>query len=226
MKTIILFFILFFILFSVTSFASDESMTIEERRSLTYFSNPFLIGDWYFFKPAHVENDYDVLHISLSSNNQFRIEMIEMASNTAEEWEGSFEISQDSIRFKGNEDESQIYHYQVSHNRLYLNGVEFFKVVPERIIGSWNSELVSGEDIMVSNVKSLNLKLRSDFIFSLEVISHTGQSNHHIGYYYFENNDLVLLYEEGEQESTFHITEDLLEIKNEQFGMYALLVRQ
>ncbi|KAB2824687.1 hypothetical protein [Aliivibrio finisterrensis] len=222
MKTVIL----FFIFFSATSFASNESMKIEERRSLTYFSNPFLIGDWYFFKPADVENDYDVLHISLSSNNKFRIEMVEMASNTAEEWEGSFEISQDSIRFEGNEDESEIYDYQVSHNRLYLNGVEFFKVVPEQIIGSWNSELVSGEDIMASNVKSLNLKLRSDFIFSLEVFSHTGKSNHHIGYYYFENNDLVLLYEEGEQESTFYITEDFLEIKNDQFGMYALLVRQ
>ncbi len=94
------------------------------------------------------------------------------------------------------------------------------------LIGSWYSEYVSGEDIMASNIKSLNLTFRSDFIFSLEVISDTGDSNFHIGYYYFENNDLVLLYQEGEQESKFELTDDYLEIKNDQFGMYALLVKK
>lgn len=152
--------------------------------------------------------------------------MIEMSTNTAEKWNGTFELSQENIRFGKEGEESQVYQYEVSHNRLYLNGVEFFKVVPEQIIGSWNSKLVSGEDIMVSNVQSLNLKLRSDFIFLLEVVSHSGKRNQQIGYYYFENSDLVLLYEEGEQESTFHITDNQLELKNEQFGMYALLVRE
>lgn len=220
-KSIVLFFS--FILFP--SLGSTASIELENK-SLTYFENPFLIGDWYFFKPDNIENDYDVLHISLNSEHEFVIEMIEVKSNTAEKWKGSFDISQDSIRFEGGSEASQVYDYQVSHNRLYLNGVEFFKVVPEKITGSWNSQLVSGEDIMASNVKSLNLKLRSDFIFTLEVISETGKINQQIGYYYFEKTDLVLLYEGGEQESKFHIEEDLLEIKNEQFGMYALLVRE
>lgn len=223
MKSVLLSFWL--ILLSPFSYADEVAFDLEAN-SLTYFENPFLIGDWYFFKPAHIENDYDVLHISLSSTHQFVIEMIEMSTNTAEEWSGTFELSQESIRFGKEGEESQVYQYEVSHNRLYLNGVEFFKVVPESIIGSWNSKLVSGEDIMVSNVQSLNLKLRSDFIFLLEVVSHSGKRNQQIGYYYFENSDLVLLYEEGEQESTFQITENQLELKNEQFGMYALLVRE
>ncbi|GLR74420.1 hypothetical protein [Aliivibrio sifiae] len=216
---------LFILLFFMSPFVSNAKVELENK-SLTYFENPFLIGDWYFFKPAHVENDYDVLHIALNSANEFTIEMIETSSNTVEEWKGTFEISQDSIRFEGREDESQVYHYQVSHNRLYLNGVEFFKVVPERMIGSWNSKLVSGEDIMVSNIESLNLKLRSDFVFLLEVISETGKRNQQVGYYYFEDDDLVLLYEDGEQESTFIINEGIFELKNEQFGMYALLQRE
>ncbi len=216
---------LFILLFFMSPFVSNAKVELENK-SLTYFENPFLIGDWYFFKPAHVENDYDVLHIALNSANEFTIEMIETSSNTVEEWKGIFEISQDSIRFEGREDESQVYHYQVSHNRLYLNGVEFFKVVPERMIGSWNSKLVSGEDIMVSNIESLNLKLRSDFVFLLEVISETGKRNQQVGYYYFEDDDLVLLYEDGEQESTFIINEGIFELKNEQFGMYALLQRE
>ncbi len=216
---------LFILLFFMSPFVSNAKVELENK-SLTYFENPFLIGDWYFFKPAHVENDYDVLHIALNSANEFTIEMIETSSNTVEEWKGTFEISQDSILFEGREDESQVYHYQVSHNRLYLNGVEFFKVVPERMIGSWNSKLVSGEDIMVSNIESLNLKLRSDFVFLLEVISETGKRNQQVGYYYFEDDDLVLLYEDGEQESTFIINEGIFELKNEQFGMYALLQRE
>ncbi len=216
---------LFILLFFMSPFVSNAKVELENK-SLTYFENPFLIGDWYFFKPAHVENDYDVLHIALNSANEFTIEMIETSSNTVEEWKGTFEISQDSIRFEGREDESQVYHYQVSHNRLYLNGVEFFKVVPERMIGSWNSKLVSGEDIMVSNIESLNLKLRSDFVFLLEVVSETGKRNQQVGYYYFEDDDLVLLYEDGEQESTFIINEGIFELKNEQFGMYALLQRE
>lgn len=221
MKLIMLTVLLFFIF----PFASNAKVELESN-SLTYFENPFLIGDWYFFKPDHVENDYDVLHIELNSDNEFRIEMIEIASNSAEEWKGTFNISQDSIRFEGEGEAAQVYNYQVSHNRLYLNGVEFFKVVPDRMIGSWNSKLVSGEDIMASNVESLNLKLRSDFVFLLEIISETGKKNQQVGYYYFEDNDLVLLYEEGEQESTFIIKEDVFELKNEQFGMYALLQRE
>jgi hypothetical protein len=216
---------LFILLFFMNPLAANAKVELENN-SLTYFENPFLIGDWYFFKPPHVENDYDVLHIRLSSDNEFSIEMIETSSNTAEEWKGTFEISQDSIRFEGKEEESQVYHYQVSHNRLYLNGVEFFKVVPERMTGSWNSKLVSGEDIMVSNIESLNLKLRSDFVFLLEVVSDTGKRNQQVGYYYFEDDDLVLLYEDGEQESTFIINNGIFELKNEQFGMYALLQRE
>lgn len=216
---------LFILLFFMSPFVSNAKVEIDNK-SLTYFENPFLIGDWYFFKPDHVDNDYDVLHIALSSENEFKIEMIEIASNTAETWQGTFNISQDSIRFEGKGEESQVYNYKVSHNRLYLNGVEFFKVVPDQMVGSWNSKLVSGEDIMVSNVQSLNLKLRPDFVFLLEVISETGKKNQQVGYYYFENNDLVLLYEEGEQESTFIIKEDVFELKNDQFGMYALLQRE
>ncbi|CED71466.1 putative exported protein [Aliivibrio wodanis] len=217
--------ILLILLFLISPFVSNATVEIKQK-SLTYFENPFLIGDWYFLKPG-VENN-EVLHISLSSSHKFLIEVIEISSNKVESWRGRFEISQDSIRFEGEGelDESQVYHYGVNHNRLYLNGVEFFKVVPEKIIGSWNSRLLSGEDIMASNVKSLNLKLGSDFIFLLNVVSESGKTNQHIGYYYFEGEDLVLLYEEGEQESTFHIEEDQLEMKNEQFGMYALLVRE
>lgn len=221
MKLIMLTVLLFF----TFPFASNAKVEFENN-SLTYFENPFLIGDWYFFKPDHVENDYDVLHITLNSDNQFKIEMIEIASNSAEEWKGTFDISQDSIRFEGEGEVAQVYNYQVSHNRLYLNGVEFFKVVPDRMIGSWNSKLVSGEDIMASNVESLNLKLRSDFVFLLEIISETGKKNQQVGYYYFEDNDLVLLYEDGEQESTFMINDGTFELKNEQFGMYALLQKE
>ena len=221
MKPIILLILLLFI----NPFTSSATVELKNK-NITHFENPFLLGDWYFFKPKDAESDYDVLHISLSSNHDFFIEMIEMESNSADVWRGEFSLSQEHIRFEGDEEEPQVYHYQVSHNRLYLNGIEFFKVVPENFIGSWSSKLVSGEDIMASNVKALNLKLRSDFIFSLEVVSTTGKKNQQVGYYYFEDDDLVLLYEEGEQESTFTIKEDVLELKNEQFGMYALLQRE
>ena len=174
MKSILLSFWL--ILLSPFSYSNEVALDLDAN-SLTYFENPFLIGDWYFFKPAQVENDYDVLHISLSSTRKFVIEMIEMSTNMAEEWSGTFELSQENIRFGKEGEESQVYQYEVNHNRLYLNGVEFFKVVPESIIGSWHSKLVSGEDIMVSNVESLNLKLRSDFVFLLEVVSHSGKRN-------------------------------------------------
>ncbi|MUK31472.1 hypothetical protein GNP44_15470 [Aliivibrio fischeri] len=220
MKSMILSVLLFFI----SPFVSNATVELENK-SLTYFENPFLLGDWYFFKPPHIENDFDVLHIRLNSDHQFTIEMIKVEKNTADSWSGEFQLSPERILFKGGEDESHVYHYQVSHNRLYLNGVEFFKVVPETYTGAWRSQLVSGEDIMVSDVQNLNLFLGSDFIFSLEVISSTGKRNQKIGYYYFEDDDLVLLYDEGEQESTFEINENALELKNEQFGMYALLVR-
>lgn len=216
--------ILSVLLFLISPFVSN-AMVEQEKKSLTYFESPFLLGDWYFFKPAHIENAFDVLHISLSSDHQFTIEMIELDKKTSDSWSGQFQLSPDRILFTGENEEAHVYHYQVSHNRLYLNGVEFLKVVPDAFIGTWRSQLVSGEDIMVSDVQNLNLFLGSDFIFSLEVISSTGKRNQKIGYYYFEDDDLVLLYDEGEQESTFEINEDALELKNEQFGMYALLVR-
>lgn len=131
MKSVLLSFWL--ILLSPFSYADEVAFDLEAN-SLTYFENPFLIGDWYFFKPAHIENDYDVLHISLSSTHQFVIEMIEMSTNTAEEWSGTFELSQESIRFGKEGEESQVYQYEVSHNRLYLNGVEFLRLFLNRLL--------------------------------------------------------------------------------------------
>ncbi|TKF20743.1 hypothetical protein FCV43_13040 [Vibrio genomosp. F6] len=205
------------------SMANDVS---EKNKDLTQFDMPLLLGDWYLINPDSNKSSENFLAIKLTleSNYSFQID-IQKKDYTVDHWEGLFAANDDTIILGLNTSEPQVYKYSSNHHMLNLNGVMFTKALPNALAGMWSSEHLSGDDILASNVNKMDLLLQPDFVFQFKVSSDEGSEAIHRGVYYTEGDNLVLLYKNGEQNTTYRLDSDKLTLENENGDMYAVLNR-
>ncbi len=138
---------------------------------------------------------------------------------------GSLFFNEDTIVLGLNTDEPQIYAYRNNHNTLDLNGVTFTKGLSNALAGIWSSSHVSGDGLMANNINHMDLILQPDFVFLFRVSNEAGEESVKQGVFYTEDEYLVLLYENGEQGTTYKLKENELTIQDSSGDMYAVLNR-
>lgn len=215
--------ILLFALMTTAAYGQKQS-EVDSSKDITRFDNPFLLGDWYLVNP-NVDNskeDFRAIKLTLDSSYEFTIN-IQKKDYSTEHWVGFYTASEDQIILGLNSPNPQVYNYDSTHNLLRMNGVIFTKGLPNALAGIWSSESLSGANLTASKVNKMDLILQPDFVFTFRASSEGGQETVKKGVYYMENNHLVLLYENGEQETTYQLTQDKLTLEGEE--MYALLQR-
>ncbi|WED23162.1 lipocalin family protein [Vibrio sp. JC009] len=202
------------------------SSELRNKGDLTSFDYPFILGNWYLVNPYPNVEDQDFLTIRLAiiSNYTFFIE-IQKTDLSIEQWEGLYSASNNTLILGLDSDTPQEYDYMVNHNQLVLNGITFMKGLPENLVGSWSSEAIMGDDILASDVAHMALTLQPDFLFSFTVESSSGEHVVHEGIFYYEHDHLVLMYENGEQDSRYSVQNDKLTLQSDNFDMLAVLNR-
>ena len=208
--------------FSIGTARAELSM----KGDLTQFDYPFLLGDWYLFNPdpQQSEEDFLTIRLSLASDYRFVIQ-VEKKDYSVDYWQGLYTVGIDTLILGINTEVPQSYQYRSSHNRLMLNGITFIKGLPNAIAGAWTSRNIQGDDILASNVNQMDLILQPDFVFLFMAQSRDGTFVTHEGVYYMEDDHLILMYEEGEQDSRYTLNKNTLTLKSENFDMYAELSR-
>ncbi|MCE0492559.1 hypothetical protein [Vibrio salinus] len=195
-------------------------------KDLTQFDYPFLLGDWVLINRAPVDEsqDYHSIHLKLQSDYSFFIQ-IQKLDNTMEYWDGSYEVSGDTLVLGANSLDPQQYSFVNSHNRLMLNGVTFFKMLSRSLSGAWMSEKLTGDDMNALSVNKMLLILQPDFVFYFKASNAHGKEVLHKGVYYLEDDHLVLVYENGELNTTFSVKNNEMKLSSDDGGMTALLTK-
>ncbi|ADV86624.1 hypothetical protein JKP28_10425 [Vibrio vulnificus] len=204
-------------------YAQDTST---KSADLTYFDTPLLLGDWYLVNP-NVEDsreDFRAIKLTLNSKYEFQID-IQKRDYSIDHWEGIYTANEDTIILGLNTDEPQVYQYESNHNMLNLNGVTFTKGLPNALAGIWSSAQLSGEGMIANQINKMDLILQPDFVFMFRVTSEDGDESVKKGVYYTEGNHLVLLYENGEHDTTYVLDTDQLTLQEESGEMLAVLNR-
>ncbi|QNE01008.1 hypothetical protein H6S61_00535 [Vibrio vulnificus] len=204
-------------------YAQDTST---KSADLTYFDTPLLLGDWYLVNPNVEESreDFRAIKLTLNSKYEFQID-IQKRDYSIDHWEGIYTANEDSIILGLNTDEPQVYQYESNHNMLNLNGVTFTKGLPNALAGIWSSAQLSGEGMIANQINKMDLILQPDFVFMFRVTSEDGDESVKKGVYYTEGNHLVLLYENGEHDTTYVLDTDQLTLQEESGEMLAVLNR-
>ncbi|RZP72716.1 hypothetical protein D8T51_18465 [Vibrio vulnificus] len=204
-------------------YAQDTST---KSADLTYFDNPLLLGDWYLVNPNVEESreDFRAIKLTLNSKYEFQID-IQKRDYSIDHWEGIYTANEDTIILGLNTDEPQVYQYESNHNMLNLNGVTFTKGLPNALAGIWSSAQLSGEGMIANQINKMDLILQPDFVFMFRVTSEDGDESVKKGVYYTEGNHLVLLYENGEHDTTYVLDTDQLTLQEESGEMLAVLNR-
>ncbi|HDY7817119.1 TPA: hypothetical protein RQK24_002794 [Vibrio vulnificus] len=204
-------------------YAQDTST---KSADLTYFDTPLLLGDWYLVNPNVEESreDFRAIKLTLNSKYEFQID-IQKRDYSIDHWEGIYTANEDTIILGLNTDEPQVYQYESNHNMLNLNGVMFTKGLPNALAGIWSSAQLSGEGMIANQINKMDLILQPDFVFMFRVTSEDGDESVKKGVYYTEGNHLVLLYENGEHDTTYVLDTDQLTLQEESGEMLAVLNR-
>ncbi|EGR0207881.1 hypothetical protein FMH16_15150 [Vibrio vulnificus] len=204
-------------------YAQDTST---KSADLTYFDTPLLLGDWYLVNPNVEESreDFRAIKLTLNSKYEFQID-IQKRDYSIDHWEGIYTANEDTIILGLNTDEPQVYQYESNHNMLNLNGVTFTKGLPNALAGIWSSAQLSGEGMIANQINKIDLILQPDFVFMFRVTSEDGDESVKKGVYYTEGNHLVLLYENGEHDTTYVLDTDQLTLQEESGEMLAVLNR-
>ncbi|MDX1301733.1 lipocalin family protein [Photobacterium sp.] len=196
---------------------------------LTEFDYPLLLGDWYWFSTTEkgVESEganYRAMNIKFKSSYNFVIRLLRV-DGTVDEWDGKYDIDETNINFLAKGQDEQQHSYMLSYNQFILDGARFTKLAPDNLPGEWRSSNISGKDVD-EGIEQLSISLRPDFLFSAEVSNSEGKKKEHRGIYYLEGDHIVLIYEDGQQESQFLLGTDTLILTNKQFGMEATFQRE
>lgn len=215
---------IFIVILACVSFGIASSELSRDKADLTQFDHPFLLGDWYLVNPFPDESadDFLVIRLHISSAYTFALE-IQKQDNSSEYWAGGYSVSSNTLILGTENETQQVYNYDVNHNQLSLNGIRFSKGYHSGLIGSWTSETIDGEDILASKVSKMNLTLQPDFMFLFMAESQDGNLAAYQGIYYFEGDNLVLMYEKGEQNSRYSIERGQLTLQSEDFDMLTVL---
>ncbi len=213
------------LIFSCLLFGSTHA-EVKQKTELTQFSQPFLLGDWYLFNPEpnNASEEFLAIRLTLESNYIFTIE-IQKNDHSVDYWQGDFKADESTLVLGTDTETPQVYSYQNNHNQLNLNGVIFQKGLPKALVGSWTSEILTGEDILASDVSQMDLELHADFVFFMRVVSISGNEAVHEGIYIIEGDHLVLMYSDGEQDSLYTLIDNQLTLDSQSSDMYAVLNR-
>ncbi|WP_434360675.1 hypothetical protein NF212_08570 [Parasalinivibrio latis] len=179
---------------------------------LTQLDFPLLIGDWYWFSQDQSTTtedvkDYKALSISFSSEDTFQFTLLHRNGKT-ERLKGKYSIDESALVLNDEFGQGQQHQYKLSHNKLQLQGISFTKLLPAQLSGLWISKIVYGSDIEKGTHFSINL--RPDFLFSAKVNDKQGNQAVHRGIYFLEGENLILLYPDGQQETTFELSANTL----------------
>ncbi|CAM3958718.1 hypothetical protein [Vibrio neonatus] len=190
------------------------------------FDYPFILGEWYISnnEPDSNQDDFLAIRLRLGSNYSFSID-IQKRDYTVEHWQGTYNASSDTIILGLDTPTPQVYAYQTTHNRLNLNGITFHKALSSPLAGVWSSQMLAGDDLLASNVQKLDLILQPDFVFMSRSSGIGGQESIKRGIYYIEDEHIVLLYENGETQSSYNLQDDILTLSGAGTDMYAELAR-
>lgn len=195
-------------------------------KDLTQFDQPFLLGDWYLLNPAPEESEENFLAIKLSFESDYSFSIdIQKKDSSVDHWEGMYTANSDTLILGLNSDDPQVYEYKSNHNLLFLNGVTFTKALPNALAGMWSSTSLSGQDFFADKLTEVLLILQPDFVFLFKASGSDGNETTHQGVYYMEGDHLVLLYEDGEQDTRYTLQQDQLTLDMEGGSMYAVLNR-
>ena len=206
---------------------SSEPQPSNKKNDITTFDTPLLLGDWYLVNPEPKEgsDDFRAIKLTLKSDYQFKID-IQKQDYTIDHWEGEYNANGETLILGIHSSSPQVYHYRNNQHILSLNGVTFTKGLSNRLAGSWSSAHLAGDDLEVSNISQMDLTLQPDFVFTFRVVDESGSEKVKEGVYYTEDNNLVLLYEGGEHDTTYRLESDKLMLGDEESGdMFAVLNR-
>ncbi|UJF18085.1 hypothetical protein L0B53_13785 [Vibrio sp. SS-MA-C1-2] len=200
----------------------------KKQPDLTQFDYPFLIGDWYWFAPQdksinHKGTDYKAISLKFNSDYHYYGRLL-TSNNIVERWQGIYRIDDDMITFiRQGSDNKQQYQYRINHNKIQLGKAVFTKVVPKELSGQWYSATIKSEE---QEYEQINLNLGNNFIFSVEVIGENGKKVMHEGVYFYEDEQLVMLYKGGQQLHHFTIENNQLNISNLSKDISVVMTRQ
>lgn len=198
-----------------------------KAQDITQFDFPFLLGDWFWFSPdqndSGTEKTYRAISLRFTSDNHFWLKILDNKGHV-EETNGSFDLDDTTLVLRDDVSEPQYHQYSLNHNQFILKDTRFTKMLPQDLSGAWYSNFISGNDVD-EQVEEMILMLRPDFLFLVRVLGKEGQSVTHRGVYVLEDNHLILIYRGGQQDSLFHLDEDVLTLSNTQFDMEAVLTR-
>lgn len=225
MKIIMLILTCCTLVFSVSVRATNAEID-NNKIDLTQFDYPFLLGDWFLINPEPEKGHSDFLAIRLhiASDYQFAIE-IQNKDQSTNYWQGSYSLSNDTLILGLDTVMPQTYSYSANHNHLVLNGIPFVKGYSPELIGRWKSAEIKGADILASNVSHVSLTLQPDFMFLFMSESADGNLAAYQGIYYYEGENLVLMYEKGEHNSRYKVENNTLTLEGMGFDMYTVMNR-
>ncbi|GAD81383.1 hypothetical protein [Vibrio ezurae] len=190
------------------------------------FDYPFILGEWYIsnVEPDTNQDNFLAIRLRLNSNYSFSID-IQKRDYSIEHWEGMYNASNDTIILGLDTSTPQVYSYKTTHNRLNLNGITFRKALSAPLAGVWSSQRLAGDDLQASNVQKIDLILQPDFVFMSRSSGMNGEESIKRGIYYIEDEHIVLLYENGETQSSYNLKDDTLTLLGAGTDMYAELAR-
>lgn len=218
------------LLLAICPLATSAMPTHQNEIDITEFDYPLLIGNWYWINPEHndankvVKKDgYRAMNLTFTSNYEFSIRLLHH-DGEVDQWKGEYDIDDTSLTFKAEDEPIQQHNYRLSYNQFLLDGARFTKLAPDHLAGVWRSDSISGRDVD-PNLTSMSILLRPDFLFSAEISGKEGEKKEHRGIYYLEDDNLVLIYEEGQHQSRFEVDPNTLTLTNQVFGMKAIMKR-
>ncbi|MFD2176584.1 hypothetical protein [Veronia pacifica] len=196
---------------------------------LVEFDYPLLVGEWYWFSPEQESpeserGEYKAISMTFSSEYTFRVKLLKR-SGDVEEAAGTYNLDDTAMVLTDDLGGRQQHTYKVNHNQLMLQGLQFTKLLKQNLSGTWHSVQITGQDVG-SKVSKLSLRLQPDFLFASKVSDIKGNSVTHRGVYFLEDNMLVLVYKNGQQQSTFELVADTLTLRDKKIGMHAIMRRQ
>jgi hypothetical protein len=193
---------------------------------LTQFDLPFLLGDWFFVNPDSDEasEGYRTIAMRFGADYTFILDIVRH-DDSVEHWSGHYQADDTTLKLKIGSSDEQVYPYQANHNRLFINGIGFVKVLNDSLAGAWTSQQLTGSEMGSLTLEQVDLVLQSDFIFHFRAKDHNGDEAVHEGIYYTSGDHLVLIYESGLHDTRYMIKENKLTLEVEDGSMLAVLNR-
>ncbi len=218
--------LLLLVCLSLTAASSNLKVRQPDIQDLTQFDQPLLLGDWFLFNASPEDSNQDFLMVNLTLKSDYTFSInIQKKDHSIDHWQGEFSLTQDSLVLGINSATPQHYFYKANHNQLMLNGVIFTKMLTSPLAGTWSGDQLAGSDQRLLNLHRMDLILQPDFVFFFRAVGQDGEQTMQHGIYYIEDQQLVLMYAQGEHNTRFKLEHNRLTLDIEEGMLYAELRR-